>query len=86
VLAWLESFRTTFELLLDIVDEDGETACSARNRTNVRDGLGVGWPKTSWRETKSDGDVELGRIRGLVSVVLGKGLPFYDRSGAATVI
>jgi hypothetical protein len=42
--------------------------------------------KTSWRENKGDGDVELRRIRGLVSTVLGKGLPFYGRSGAATVI
>jgi hypothetical protein len=32
VSAWLESsFRPTSELLLDIVDEDGGTACSARN-------------------------------------------------------
>jgi hypothetical protein len=42
--------------------------------------------KTSWRENKSDGDVELGWIRGLASAVLGKGLPFYGRRGAATVI
>jgi hypothetical protein len=37
--------------------------------------------KTSWRENKSDGAVELGLIQGLVSVVLGKGLPFNGRSG-----
>jgi hypothetical protein len=37
--------------------------------------------KTSWRENKSGGDVELGRIRGFVSAVLGKGLPFYGCSG-----
>jgi hypothetical protein len=42
--------------------------------------------KTSWRENKSDGDVELGQIRGLVSAILGKGIPFYGRSRAATVI
>jgi hypothetical protein len=42
--------------------------------------------KTSWRENKSDGDVELGWMRGLISAVLGNGLPFYGRSGAATVI
>jgi hypothetical protein len=37
--------------------------------------------KTSWRENKSGGDVELGRIRGLVSAFLDKGLPFYGRNG-----
>jgi hypothetical protein len=37
--------------------------------------------KTSWRENKSGGDVELGHIRGFVSAVLGKGLPFYVCSG-----
>jgi hypothetical protein len=82
VSTWLESFfRPTSELLLDVVDEDGGIACSARNGTDGRDGLVAGWPKTSWRENKSDGDVELGRIRCLVSAVLGKGLPFYGRSG-----
>jgi hypothetical protein len=87
VSTWLESFfRPTSELLLDVVDEDGGIACSARNGTDGRDGLVAGWPKTSWRENKSDGDVELGRIRCLVSAVLGKGLPFYGRSGTATVI
>jgi hypothetical protein len=42
--------------------------------------------KTSWRENKSDGDVELRQIRGLVSAVLGKWSSLYSRSGAATVI
>jgi hypothetical protein len=46
----------------------------------------VGGPKTSRRENKSDGDVELGRMRGLVLAVLEKRLPFYGHSGAATFI
>jgi hypothetical protein len=79
-------FRPTFELLPDIVHEDGGTACSARNGTYGRDGLVAGGTKTTRRENKSDGDVELGRMRGLVLVVLDKGLPFYGRSGAAMVI
>jgi hypothetical protein len=44
------------------------------------------WAKTSWRGNKSDGDVELGRMKCLVLVVLGKGILFYGCSGAATVI
>jgi hypothetical protein len=87
VVAWLEFFfRPTSELLLDVVNEDGGTTCSVWNGKDGRDGLVAGGPKTSWRENKSDGDVELGRMRGLVLAVLGKGLPFYGRSGAATVI
>jgi hypothetical protein len=46
----------------------------------------AGGSKTSQRENKSDGDVELGRMRGLVLAVLDKVLPFYGRSGTATVI
>jgi hypothetical protein len=85
VSAWLDSFfRPTSELLLNVVNEDGGTTCSVRNETDGRDGLVAGGPKTSWRGNKRD--VELGRMRGLVSAVLGKGLPFYGRSGAATVI
>jgi hypothetical protein len=29
-----------------VVDEDGEAACSASGRSNDRDGLVAGWPKT----------------------------------------
>jgi hypothetical protein len=40
VAAWFEfSFRLTHELLLDVVDEGGGTACSARNGIDERDGL-----------------------------------------------
>jgi hypothetical protein len=39
VAAWLEfSFRSTLELLLDVGNEDGRTACSARNGIDGRDG------------------------------------------------
>jgi hypothetical protein len=31
-----------FELLLEVVDEDGETACSLHGQSNVRDGLMAG--------------------------------------------
>jgi hypothetical protein len=31
-----------FELLLEVVDEDGETACSMRGQSNGRDGLMAG--------------------------------------------
>jgi hypothetical protein len=42
VSAWLESFRSTFALLLDIVDEDRGTTCLARNETDGRDALVAG--------------------------------------------
>jgi hypothetical protein len=87
VSAWLASFfRSTSELLLDVVDEDGGTACSARNGTDGRDALVAVWPRLARGKTRavvmpsSDG-------RGaFASAVLGKGLPFYGRCGAATVI
>jgi hypothetical protein len=75
VFAWFE-LRPTSELLLDVVNEGGETACSARNGTDGRDGLAAGWPKLAERKNKSDGDFELRRMRCLVLMVLPKGLPF----------
>jgi hypothetical protein len=54
VSAWLESlFRPTSELLLDVVDENGETAGSARNRTDGRDGLVAGWPRLAGGRTRA---------------------------------
>jgi hypothetical protein len=41
--------RSSSELLMEVVDEDGETACLASGRSNGRDGLVAGWPKTSRR-------------------------------------
>jgi hypothetical protein len=39
--------RSSSELLLEVVDEDGEAACSASGQSNDRGELVVGWPKTS---------------------------------------
>jgi hypothetical protein len=87
VSAWLEFFfRSTSELLLDIVDENGRTACSARNGTDGRDALVAGWPKSNWERTRV---VVMPRSDGhgaFASAVLGKGLPFYGCCGAAMVI
>jgi hypothetical protein len=87
VPARLESFsRPTSELLLDVVAEDGGTACSVRNGTVGRDGLVAGWPRLAGGRTKavvisgSDG------YEASVSTVLGKELPFYGHCGAAMVI
>jgi hypothetical protein len=87
VPTWLESFSwPTSELLLGVVAEDGGTACSARNGTTGRNGLVAGWPRLAEGRTiavvvsGSDG------YEAFVSAVLGKGLPFYGRCGAATVI
>jgi hypothetical protein len=53
VSARLESFfRSTSELLLDVVDEDGGTTCSARNGTDGRDALVAGWPKSNGEGTR----------------------------------
>jgi hypothetical protein len=73
--------RPTSDPPLDVVDEDGGTACSARNGTDGRDGLVAGWLRLAVGRIRavvmpsSDGYVAL------VSVVLGKGFPFYGRSG-----
>jgi hypothetical protein len=51
VSTWLtSSFRPTYELLLDVVGEDGGTTCSARNKTDWRDVLVVGWPRLAREE------------------------------------
>jgi hypothetical protein len=39
-----------FELLLEAVDEDNKTACSASGRSNGREGLVAGWPKLAGGE------------------------------------
>jgi hypothetical protein len=41
----------------------------------------AGWPKTSQRENKSDGEVELERVQGLVLAVLTKGFLFMVAAG-----
>jgi hypothetical protein len=54
VSAWLEFFFWhTPKLLLDVVDEDGGTAWSARNITDARDGLVAGWPKLAGGGTRA---------------------------------
>jgi hypothetical protein len=87
VSAWLESFfRSTSELLLDVMDEDRGTACAARNETDGRDALAAGWPKLAGGREKAVGLPSSDGHEDFISAVLGKGLPFYDRRGAATVI
>jgi hypothetical protein len=41
------------ELLLDIGDEDGSTACSARNKTDGRGALVAVWPRLAGRRTRT---------------------------------
>jgi hypothetical protein len=51
---WYQSFfRSTSELLHDVVDEDGGTACTTRNETDGRDALLAGWPKSGWERTRA---------------------------------
>jgi hypothetical protein len=76
VATWLEFFfRSTPELLLDVVDEDGRTTCSARNDTDGRDALVARWPKLAGGKTitvamsSSDGN------GAFASAVLGRRFP-----------
>jgi hypothetical protein len=41
--------RSSSKLLLEVVGEDGESACSMSGKSNDRDGLVAGWPKTRQR-------------------------------------
>jgi hypothetical protein len=87
VSAWLESFfRSTSELLLDVVDEDGGTTCAARNQIDGRDSLVAGWPRLAGGREKAVGLPSSDGHEAFISAVLGKGLPFYDHRGAAMVI
>jgi hypothetical protein len=75
-----------FQLLLEVVEEDGKTTCSASGWSNGRDGLVAGWPKTSRR-----GKQEWWRCRARKQARLGNGntaggFPFLYLNGNATVI
>jgi hypothetical protein len=75
VSARLESlFRPTLELLFNVVDENGG------------DGLVAEWPSLAERRTRGVVMPSSDRYEAFVSTVLGKGLPFYGRRVAATVI
>jgi hypothetical protein len=64
---------------MEVVDEDGETACSASGQSNGRDGLVAGWPKTNRREYKSGGTVELENRRDLAMATPREGFPFIPQ-------
>jgi hypothetical protein len=65
-----------FELLLEVVDEDGETACSASGRSNNKAGLAVGWPEIVVGKNKSGDIVELESRRDLAMATPQKGFSF----------
>jgi hypothetical protein len=69
--------RSSSELLLEVVDEDDEIACSASGRSNGRDGLVAGWPKLAGGENKSGDTVELESKRDLVMATTREGFPLY---------
>jgi hypothetical protein len=82
VSAWLESFfRSTSELLLDVVDEDGGIACAARNETDGRDALAAGWPRLAGGREKAVGLPSSDGHEDFISAVLGKELPFMTAVG-----
>jgi hypothetical protein len=70
--------RSYSGLLLEVVVEDGETTCSASRRSNGRDGLVAGWPKTSRGENQSGDNAELESRRDLAMATSWKGFPFYS--------
>jgi hypothetical protein len=85
VSAWLESFfRSISELILDVVDEDGGTTCLARNGTDGRDALVVGWPKSNWERTRVVGMPSSNGHKAFAGVMV-QGFPFYGCCGAAMV-
>jgi hypothetical protein len=75
-----------FELLLEVVDEDGETTCSASGRSNGRDGLVAGWPKTSWRGKQERRHCRARRQTRIGNGNTAGGFPFLYLNGNATVI
>jgi hypothetical protein len=75
----------TPELLLNIVSEDGWTACSVRNGADRRDGLVAGWLKTSKRENKERRCCRARKDARLSTGSIDVGLPFYGHSVEATV-
>jgi hypothetical protein len=81
-----------FELLLEVVDEDSETACSVSGRSNDRDGLVAGWPKTSRRgktravtlsSSKAD-EIWQWQHRGRVSLFIAQGNATVNDPAVAT--
>jgi hypothetical protein len=73
VSTWLESFFwSTSELLLDDVDEDGGSTCSARNNTDGRDALVAGWPKSNCENTRVVGMPSSDGHGAFISAVLDK--------------
>jgi hypothetical protein len=73
-LVLLPSFFST--LLMKMVGQ-----LSKRGPTDGRDGLVAGWQKQARGRTKSDGDVKLERIRGLVLAVSTEGIPLMVAAG-----
>jgi hypothetical protein len=69
--------RSSSKLPLEVVGEDGESACSMSGRSNDGEGLVAWWPKTSRRD-KSGGTVELEIWQDLAMATPREGFPFYS--------
>jgi hypothetical protein len=67
-----------FEPLLEVVDEDSETACSVSGQSNNGDGLVAGWPKLAGEKNKSGDTVEFESGRDLAIATPREGFPFYS--------
>jgi hypothetical protein len=68
-----------FKLVLEVVDENGETACSASGKSNGKYGLVASWPKTSRSgKIESGGNVGLENMRDLAMATPREGFPFYS--------
>jgi hypothetical protein len=68
-----------FELPLEVIEEDGEIACSASGRSNSRDGLVAGWPKLAEGENKSDDTDKFKSRRDFAMATPRKGFPFIPQ-------
>jgi hypothetical protein len=62
---------------MEVVDEDGKTACSASGRSNGRDGLVAGWTKTSRRGKQEWRHCRARDWRDLAIATPREGFPFY---------
>jgi hypothetical protein len=63
------------------VDEDGGTACLARNGIDGRDALVARWPRLAGGKTRAVAMSSSDGNGAFASVVLGKGFPFITIAG-----
>jgi hypothetical protein len=74
-----------FQLLLEVVDEDGKTACPVSEQSNNGIGLVAGWPKLAGGENKS-GDTDNFESRRDLAMATRRRVSLFIAQRSATVI